>query len=68
MKRPPFVMIHTEKNGFTNHENTLRRALRKLILAADGVESAVAGVTDQFEPEVAKMSRAASAAEKVLKP
>jgi hypothetical protein len=41
-------------------------ALQTLIERADGVISAIDGATDQFEPEVAGLSAAASAAEKVI--
>jgi hypothetical protein len=41
-------------------------ALQALIERADNLISAIDGATDQFEPEVAGLSAAASAAEKVI--
>jgi hypothetical protein len=42
-------------------------ALETLIERSDDLESAIAGVTDQFERQVARLSEAASAAEKIVK-
>lgn len=42
--------------------------LKTLVTKADDLIAAIEGTTDQFEPEVAALSDAASSAEKVLKP
>jgi C4-type Zn-finger protein len=44
----------------------LMETFQTLIEAADGLISAIEGVTDQFEPEVAALCEAVSAAEKAL--
>jgi hypothetical protein len=45
----------------------LPRVTKTLMEKADGVISAIDGATGQFEPEVAALSSATSAAEKTLK-
>jgi len=45
----------------------LLQATKTLIEKSDGIISAIDGATDQFEPEVAALSKATSDAEKVLK-
>lgn len=60
---PHLARIIEEQTSITE----LLKAAKTLIEKADGVISAVEGVTDQFEPEVAALSRATSDAEKVLK-
>jgi hypothetical protein len=44
----------------------MRTALQALIERADDLISAIDGATGQFEPEVAGLSAATSAAEKVI--
>ena len=51
---------------FTEHERELRRALRALIDESDNIISAIDLSTDKFAIETAQLSRATSAAEKVL--
>jgi hypothetical protein len=48
------------------HAPAMVAALQTLIDRADAVISAIDGATDQFEPEVAGLSAAASLAEKVI--
>ena len=50
----------------TTSESRLRKSLELLIEKSDDLIAAIEGVTDQFEPEVAELSAAASAAEKAL--
>ena len=45
----------------------LLQATKTLIEKSDGIISAIDGATDQFEPEVAALTKATSDAEKVLK-
>ncbi|HEV2349297.1 MAG TPA: hypothetical protein VG028_05555 [Terriglobia bacterium] len=42
--------------------------LKTVVTKADDLIAAIEGTTDQFEPEVAALSNAASGAEKVFKP
>lgn len=46
--------------------SALQQATKTLIENADGLIAAIDGTTGQFEPEVAALSTATSAAEKVL--
>jgi hypothetical protein len=43
------------------------QALTKLISASDDLIAAIEGVTDQFEPEVARLQYATTKAEEVVK-
>ena len=45
----------------------LLQVTKTLIEKSDGIISAIDGATDQFEPEVAALTKATSDAEKVLK-
>ena len=48
-------------SDISNDTRALLKALETLIAKADDLEAAIAGVTDQFEPEVAALSAAVSA-------
>ena len=51
-----------------NHVYNLLTRLKTLVSKADHLIAAIDGTTDQFEPEVAALSDAASGVEKVFKP
>jgi hypothetical protein len=67
MKRHHMDALRVAGGDFTSHERKLRKALRELIKASDGLTSAIECATDQFDPEKGRLMDATSAAEKVLK-
>lgn len=64
---PPEVLEYEEfVDGLRRSNALMRVALQKLIGRADDIIDAIDGITDQFEPETAALSNAASEAEKLL--
>jgi hypothetical protein len=60
---PHLALIIEEQTSIAD----LLKATETLIEKSDGIISAIDGATDQFEPEVAALTKATSDAEKVLK-
>ena len=58
--RPRIIALEIEKGQLID-------ALEALIARSDDLHSAIEGVTDQFEPEVAALSAATTAAEAIIK-
>lgn len=59
--------LHEQLEDMRITNARLRKALRKLIKASDGLTSAIESATDQFDTEKGRLMDATSTAEKVLK-